>query len=55
MHKVQRARAYQSITPANNMILKKKWDQSRFDMHRMKVTGIIIQYAYVHAHACVVA
>lgn len=34
MHK---ARAYQSITPANNMILKKKWDQSRFDMHRTKV------------------
>lgn len=37
MHRTQRARAYQPITPANNMILKKKWDQTRFDMHRMKV------------------
>ena len=34
---MQQARAYQSITPANNMILKRRWDKSRFDLHRMKV------------------
>ncbi|XP_033123519.1 uncharacterized protein CFAP97D1-like [Anneissia japonica] len=30
-------RAYQPITPANNKLLKKRWDQSRFDRHRQKV------------------
>ncbi|XP_065828309.1 sperm axonemal maintenance protein CFAP97D1-like [Oscarella lobularis] len=30
-------RAYQSITPANNSFLKRKWDQIRFDTHRNKV------------------
>ncbi|XP_002731042.1 sperm axonemal maintenance protein CFAP97D1-like [Saccoglossus kowalevskii] len=30
-------RAYQPITPANNKLLKKRWDQSRFDTHRRKV------------------
>lgn len=44
--KMKKARAYQSITPANNMILKKKWDQSRFDMHRMKVV-YMYNYEYV--------
>ncbi|CAI8011451.1 Uncharacterized protein CFAP97D2, partial [Geodia barretti] len=34
---MHQARAYQSITPANNMILKRRWDKSRFDLHRMKV------------------
>jgi hypothetical protein len=35
--KMNKARGYQSLTPANNMILKRKWDQSRFDLHRTKV------------------
>jgi len=30
-------RAYQPITPANNKLLKQRWDQSRFDTHRKKV------------------
>ncbi|KAJ8042747.1 hypothetical protein HOLleu_09592 [Holothuria leucospilota] len=30
-------RAYQPITPANNKLLKKRWDQRRFDTHRQKV------------------
>ncbi|XP_072163514.1 sperm axonemal maintenance protein CFAP97D1-like [Diadema setosum] len=30
-------RAYQPITPANNKLLKKRWDERRFDRHRMKV------------------
>ena len=30
-------RAYQPITPANNKLLKKKWDELRFDTHRQKV------------------
>ena len=34
---MHQARAYQSLTPANNMILKKRWDKSRFELHRMKV------------------
>ena len=55
--KMNKARGYQSLTPANNMILKRKWDQSRFDMHRMKVwvflfmliseDMIFIQYEYL--------
>ena len=54
---MNKARGYQSLTPANNMILKRKWDQSRFDMHRMKVwvflfmliseDMIFIQYEYL--------
>ncbi|XP_014664745.1 PREDICTED: uncharacterized protein C17orf105-like [Priapulus caudatus] len=31
-------RAYQSITPANNKLLKQKWDKTRFDAHRTKVS-----------------
>ena len=30
-------RAYQSITPANNKLLKQRWDMTRYDMHRKKV------------------
>eukprot|EP00058_Branchiostoma_floridae_P023509 XP_002608999.1 hypothetical protein BRAFLDRAFT_124007 [Branchiostoma floridae] len=30
-------RSYQPITPANNKLLKKRWDQKRFYTHRMKV------------------
>ncbi|XP_057302011.1 sperm axonemal maintenance protein CFAP97D1-like isoform X1 [Hydractinia symbiolongicarpus] len=30
-------RAYQPITPANNKLLKKRWDMTRYDMHRKKV------------------
>lgn len=30
-------RAYQPITPANNKLLKKRWDMSRYDTHRRKV------------------
>ncbi|XP_038058968.1 sperm axonemal maintenance protein CFAP97D1-like [Patiria miniata] len=30
-------RAYQPITPANNKLLKKRWDDRRFDRHRQKV------------------
>ncbi|XP_046853606.1 uncharacterized protein CFAP97D2-like [Xenia sp. Carnegie-2017] len=30
-------RAYQPITPANNMLLKKRWDNSRYNAHRYKV------------------
>ncbi len=29
---------YISVTPANNMVLKKKWDQNIFDIHRKKVS-----------------
>ena len=31
-------RAYQPITPANNMLLKKRWDISRYNAHRRKVS-----------------
>ena len=37
MNHKSRARAYQSLTPANNMILKRKWDQTTFVLHRAKV------------------
>lgn len=30
-------RAYQPITPANNKLLKKRWDMSRYHTHRRKV------------------
>lgn len=30
-------RAYQPITPANNKLLKKRWDMAKYDMHRKKV------------------
>lgn len=30
-------RAYQPITPANNKLLKQRWDMSRYDTHRRKV------------------
>lgn len=32
-------RAYQPITPANNKLLKKRWDMTRYDMHRKKVSS----------------
>ena len=41
MQRKHKASSYQPLTPANNMILKKKWDQSRFDMHRNKVEHFI--------------
>ena len=28
---------YQSVTPASNMILKKKWDEKMYSIHRSKV------------------
>jgi len=30
-------RAYQPITAANNKLLKKRWDQRQYDLHRAKV------------------
>ncbi|XP_013385747.1 uncharacterized protein C17orf105 homolog [Lingula anatina] len=30
-------RSYQPITPAINKLLKKRWDDTRFDLHRQKV------------------
>ena len=32
-------RAYQPITAANNKLLKKRWDQRSYDLHRSKVSG----------------
>merc|ERR1712062_198444 len=32
-------RAYQPITAANNKLLKKRWDQRSYDLHRSKVHG----------------
>ncbi|KAL5006217.1 hypothetical protein ScPMuIL_015023 [Solemya velum] len=29
-------RAYQPLTPANNIFLRKRWDQAHFEMHRQK-------------------
>merc|ERR1712159_427951 len=49
-------RAYQPITPANNKLLKKRWDQKRFSIHRGKVTqakGVIDNKppeTYMHMH-----
>jgi len=49
-------RAYQSITPANNKLLKQRWDMTRYDMHRKKVqqaTAVIDNHApctYLHLH-----
>ena len=34
---VKMHRAYQPITPANNKLLKKRWDQRSYDLHRSKV------------------
>ena len=31
-------RAYQPITAANNKLLKKRWDQRSYDLHRSKVS-----------------
>ncbi|XP_063951840.1 sperm axonemal maintenance protein CFAP97D1-like [Lytechinus pictus] len=49
-------RAYQPITPANNKLLKKRWDERRFDTHRQKVQNAkpVIDdkppKTYVHLH-----
>lgn len=49
-------RAYQPITPANNKLLKKRWDQYRYCIHRRKVTqakGVIDNKppeTYMHLH-----
>ncbi|XP_071945121.1 sperm axonemal maintenance protein CFAP97D1-like [Antedon mediterranea] len=49
-------RAYQPITPANNKLLKQRWDQSRFDRHRQKVQNAqaVIDnrppHIYMHLH-----
>ena len=36
-------RAYQPITPANNMLLKKRWDISRYNAHRHKVSITVLR------------
>merc|ERR1712048_1291067 len=49
-------RAYQPITPANNKLLKKRWDQFRYSIHRRKVdsAGAVIDnkppQTYMHLH-----
>ncbi|XP_072033412.1 sperm axonemal maintenance protein CFAP97D1-like [Amphiura filiformis] len=49
-------RAYQPITPANNKLLRRLWDQRRFEMHRQKVRNAkcIIDdrppQTYMHVH-----
>ncbi len=49
-------RAYQPITPANNKLLKQRWDQSRFYTHRQKVESakaVIDNHptrTYMHLH-----
>lgn len=49
-------RAYQPITPANNKLLKKRWDMSRYDTHRRKVKSAkaVIDNkppkTYIHLH-----
>ncbi|XP_028412732.1 uncharacterized protein CFAP97D2-like [Dendronephthya gigantea] len=49
-------RAYQPITPANNMLLKKRWDISRYNAHRHKVkhSSPVIDNkspeTYIHLH-----
>ncbi|EDO45251.1 predicted protein [Nematostella vectensis] len=49
-------RAYQPITPANNKLLKQRWDMSRYDTHRRKVqsaAAVIDNKApqtYMHLH-----
>ena len=39
MMRVQYHRAYQPLTPANNMVLRKRWDQTFYDAHRQKVAA----------------
>ena len=49
-------RAYQPITAANNKLLKKRWDQRTYDLHRAKVhtsKAMIDNHApetYMHMH-----
>jgi len=49
-------RAYQPITPANNKLLKKRWDMTRYDTHRRKVhsaAAVIDNHppkTYLHLH-----
>merc|ERR1712134_117906 len=49
-------RAYQPITAANNKLLKKRWDQRQYDLHRAKVhtsAAVIDNHApetYMHMH-----
>ena len=49
-------RAYQPITPANNKLLKQRWDTNRYNIHRRKVTqarGVIDNRppeTYMHLH-----
>lgn len=49
-------RAYQPITPANNKLLKKRWDEKRFDNHLQKVQNAKPMIddkppkTYVHLH-----
>merc|ERR1712222_33898 len=49
-------RAYQPTTAANNRLLKKRWDQRQYDLHRNKVADIKPQIdnkaprTYMHMH-----
>lgn len=49
-------RAYQPLTAANNKLLKKRWDTTRYDMHRKKVhqaSAVLDNHApktYLHLH-----
>ncbi|XP_031556650.1 uncharacterized protein CFAP97D1-like [Actinia tenebrosa] len=49
-------RAYQPITPANNKLLKQRWDNSSYDTHRRKVKSAVAVIdnkapkTYMHLH-----
>ena len=53
-------RAYQPTTAANNRLLKKRWDQRQYDLHRNKVADIKPQIdnkaprTYMHMHLKVI-
>lgn len=41
-------RAYQPLTPANNIFLRKRWDQAHFEMHRQKRENGELKLEYYH-------
>ena len=45
-------RAYQPITPANNKLLKKRWDMSRYDTHRRKVCFAFRRHGAAVSNLC---
>lgn len=48
-------RAYQPITPANNKLLKQRWDNSSYDTHRKKVGSLAMKMPAAKLKVCLMS